>query len=71
MEKRLEKAEEKKHETGIRQVENLKEKLFPDGKLQERVENFLSFFINDADFLSSLVRLFDPFDYRFNIFHEE
>ena len=71
MEKRLEKAEEKKHETGIRQVENLKEKLFPAGKLQERVENFLSFHINDPDFLSSLVEQFDPFDYRFTIFHEE
>ncbi|MBR9997480.1 MAG: bacillithiol biosynthesis cysteine-adding enzyme BshC [Cyclobacteriaceae bacterium] len=71
MEKKLEKAVEKKHETGIRQVENLKEKLFPGGKLQERVENFLSFYLNDPDFISTLIRTFDPFDYKFNIIYEE
>lgn len=71
IEKRLEKAEEKKQETAIQQIEGLKDKLFPGGSPQERVENFLSFYINDPEFIDSLIRIFDPFDYQFNICYEE
>ncbi|HEY8400700.1 MAG TPA: bacillithiol biosynthesis cysteine-adding enzyme BshC, partial [Cytophagaceae bacterium] len=39
IEKRLKKAEEKQSETEINQINNLKAKLFPEGNLQERVEN--------------------------------
>jgi bacillithiol biosynthesis cysteine-adding enzyme BshC len=71
IEKRLQKAEEKKQETGIKQIQSLKEKLFPEGKLQERVENLLSFYINDPHFIESLIERLDPFDYRLNICYEE
>jgi bacillithiol biosynthesis cysteine-adding enzyme BshC len=71
IEKRLEKAEEKKQETAIHQIGSIKEKLFPEGNLQERVENFLSFYVNDPVFLNSLIQRMDPFDYRFNICYEE
>jgi len=71
IEKRLEKAEERKHETGIKQIESLKERLFPDGKLQERVENFLSFYINDPEFINSICEQLDPFEFKLNICYEE
>ena len=71
IEKRLEKAEEKKQETAIYQIESIKDKLFPDGNLQERVENFLSFYFNDTKFISSLVEIFNPFEFKFNICYED
>jgi len=66
--KRLKKAEEKSQETGINQLLNLKSKLFPDGDLQERVDNFLNFYLNDPQFLELLLETFDPLDFRFQIF---
>lgn len=71
IEKRLEKAEEKKQDTAIHQIEGLREKLFPDGNLQERVENFLSFYLNDRQLIHTLIQIFDPFDFKFNICFEE
>lgn len=71
LEKRLKKAEEKNQEVALRQVEKLKEKLFPQGNLQERKDNLLNFYLNDQDFLQKLMANFDPFDYRFNILIEE
>ena len=71
LEKRLKKAEEKNQEVALRQVEKLKEKLFPDGSLQERKDNLLNFYLNDSSFLQKLLDKFDPFDYRFNVLIEE
>lgn len=71
IEKRLKKTEEKKQETELKQVENLKDKLFPNNNLQERVENYLNFAINHPEFIDELFQLFDPFDFRFNtLIHE-
>lgn len=67
IEKRLNKAEEQKQETGIRQLEGIANRLFPDGQLQERSDNFLNFYINDPAFIRALLDNFDPFDLRFNI----
>jgi bacillithiol synthase len=67
LEKRLKKAEEKNFETAIGQLLNLKEKLFPGGVLQERKENFLSFYLNDPTFISTLLNSFDPLDFRLNV----
>jgi len=70
IEKRLKKSEEQNQETAVKQLENLKEKLFPGGTLQERKENFLNFYINNPDFISELLRHLDPLDFRFNILNE-
>lgn len=67
IEKRLKKSEEKNHDTAISQLESLKEKLFPGGGLQERTENFLSFYFNDRSFLNTLLQSFDPLDFNMNI----
>jgi bacillithiol synthase len=58
IEKRLNKAEEQKQETGIRQLEGIANRLFPDGQLQERSDNFLNFYINDPAFIRAPARQF-------------
>lgn len=70
IEKRLEKAEERSQETAVKQLEGLKEKLFPDGTLQERKENFLNFYINNPHFIGELLEQFDPFNFQFHILSE-
>lgn len=68
--KRLKKTEEQKQETGIQQLLGLKTKLFPDGGLQERYDNFLNFQTNRPDFLSDLHQHFDPFRFEFQVLAE-
>ncbi len=70
IEKRLKKSEEQKSNTQIQQLENLKEKLFPYGSLQERKENILSFMINEPDFIDKISARFDPFCLEMYIFAE-
>ncbi|MFN3487816.1 MAG: bacillithiol biosynthesis cysteine-adding enzyme BshC [Emticicia sp.] len=67
LEKRIKKAEERNQEMSVTQLLALKQKLFPDGGLQERKENFLNFYLNDKDFINKLLEAFDPIDYSFNI----
>jgi bacillithiol biosynthesis cysteine-adding enzyme BshC len=71
VEKRLKKAEEKNQETGITQLLSIKNKLFPDGQPQERVDNFLNFYLNNPEFLQELMHLLDPLEYRFHILTED
>lgn len=69
LEKRIKKAEEKKFETSINQILSIKSKLFPDGGLQERSENFLNFAINDPEFIVKVSQAFDPLSFDFNIIY--
>lgn len=63
--KKLRKAEERKLSDSINQIKSVKENLFPKGSLQERYDNFLSFVINDEDFLDKIQENLNPFDLRF------
>jgi bacillithiol biosynthesis cysteine-adding enzyme BshC len=67
IEKRLKKAEEQKLETALNRIYALKEKLFPNGSLQERVDNFLNFYLNHPEFVKQLVDVLNPFEFSFNI----
>ncbi|AEI47482.1 bacillithiol biosynthesis cysteine-adding enzyme BshC [Runella slithyformis] len=71
VEKRLQKAEERNYETEVNQLLGLKAKLFPNGSLQERSDNFLNFYLNDHLFLGKLLDTFDPLDFSFNILTDE
>lgn len=71
IEKRLKKADEQKHEVTLNQISGLKEKLFPNGGLQERHDNFLNFYLNQPDFITGLLDCFDPFDFKFNILKDD
>jgi bacillithiol biosynthesis cysteine-adding enzyme BshC len=69
--KRIVKSEEQKQSVALNQIQNLKDKLFPQGSLQERTDNFLNFFLNDPEFIEAIRKELDPFDYRFNIIYED
>ena len=71
IEKRLKKAEEKNQETSINQLLNVRSKLFPEGGLQERTDNFLNFCLNDPQFLNTLLQAFDPLDFRFHLLTDD
>lgn len=67
IERRLLRAERRLHTDKLRQIETVKDALFPNGGLQERVDNFLNFYQEDKDFINKLLRYFDPLDFRFNV----
>lgn len=71
VEKRLRKAAEKKEETGLRQLDQLLERIFPNGSLQERTINFLNFWLNDPDFLDKIQDAMKPFDFDFHILADD
>jgi bacillithiol biosynthesis cysteine-adding enzyme BshC len=71
IEKKLKKTGQKKNAETLNQLVALKNRLFPDNSLQERKENFLSFYINDTNFIDKLVNILEPFDFSFNILIEE
>lgn len=64
---RLKKSEERKHETALKQIETLKNKLLPNGSLQERKDNILNFYINDKDFIKTMFDNLEPFDFLFHV----
>jgi len=67
-EKKLFRAEKRKHEVSLKQIENVKNRLFPSGTLQERVVNIAPMYVNyGEDFLSSLVENFDPLGGDFTV----
>ncbi len=68
--KRLVKAAESRMEVSLRQLQNSKDRLFPNGKPQERVDNYLSIALNSPQFVETLLQHLDPFDTQFYVFIE-
>src|SRR4030095_773121 len=63
---RLLRAEKQTQETNLKRIQRLKEKLFPEGGLQERHENFLAFFSNyGPTWIEELIRVCDPWAGQF------
>ena len=71
IEGKLFKAEKRNHENSINQVEAVKNFCFPNGKLQERYSNYLTFYFDKKDILDQIMQLTDPFDLRFNILMDD
>ena len=67
IEQKVLKAEKRKHSDLLRQVEAVKDALFPNGSLQERTDNFLNFAQTDQRFIPTLIQSLDPFDFSFSI----
>lgn len=67
IEKKMLRAEKRLHQDRLRQIEEVKDALFPNGSLQERTDNFLNFYNQDNAFIQKLITHFDPFDFQFNI----
>ena len=70
LEKRLSKASEAKHETAYSQLAALKDKLFPEGGLQERTDNVLSVLLNNPGFIDQLIQCFEPLALVFAVVEE-
>lgn len=64
LEKKMRRAEERNQETGVRQLLAVKDELFPNGGLQERTENFMTFALADPAFLQKMKQHFNPFSYQ-------
>ncbi|WP_421942592.1 bacillithiol biosynthesis cysteine-adding enzyme BshC [Pedobacter sp.] len=61
LEKKLFRAEKRKHETALIQIENVKKRLFPNGTMQERTMNIAPMYVNyGEDFLSTCIENFEP-----------
>jgi len=60
-------AEKRYQSDKLRQIEAVKDALFPNGSLQERTDNFLNYYQQDPNFIHRLLEHFDPFDFRFNV----
>jgi bacillithiol biosynthesis cysteine-adding enzyme BshC len=71
IERKLLKAEKRFQSDKLRQMEEVKDALFPNGSLQERTDNFLNFYQQDQGFIKKILGLFDPFDFRMNIFRDD
>jgi len=67
MEKKMLKAEKRRHSDKLHQIEAVKDVLLPGGSLQERADNFLNFYQQDPDFIRHLINIFDPFDFRLHV----
>jgi bacillithiol biosynthesis cysteine-adding enzyme BshC len=60
-------AEKRLQSDKLRQIEAVKDVLFPGGGLQERTDNFLNFYQQDSGFIDKLLNNFDAFDFQFNV----
>lgn len=69
IEQKFLKAEKRHQSDKLRQIETVKDSLFPNGSLQERSDNFLNFYQQDNTFVQKLLDAFDPFDLRFNVLY--
>ena len=67
IERNLVRAEKRLHADKFRQIENVKDALFPNENLQERNDNFLNFYQQDPHFVDKLLDYFDPFDFQFHV----
>ncbi|HXR82350.1 MAG TPA: bacillithiol biosynthesis BshC, partial [Saprospiraceae bacterium] len=65
---RLLRAEKQLQETSLNRIKKLKEKLFPEGGLQERHDNMLSFYADQGqDLIRSLITVCNPLEEKFTI----
>ncbi|WP_375579341.1 bacillithiol biosynthesis cysteine-adding enzyme BshC [Marivirga tractuosa] len=67
IEKKMMAAEKRKHSDKMRQIDEVKDFLFPANGLQERKENFIPYYKADDKFIKKLIKAFDPFNLQFHI----
>lgn len=72
LEKKLLRAEKRKYEAGQRQLKKIKEKLFPNNNLQERIDNLMPYYAKwGKDFIRMLYDHSEALDMQFGIMVEE
>lgn len=68
---KVRKAEERRLRIEIGRMEAIKAYINPNGSPQERVENFMKFYLKNPNFIEEILALFDPFDFKFMILKPE
>ena len=72
LEARILKAEKNKHEVSIKQIQGLKEKLFPSNGLQERKDNFIPFYLKHGkNYFEVLKSILNPLEKSFVVIEEK
>jgi len=72
LEEKARRALKRKNETVVNQVKNLKDKLLPEGGLQERYENFIPYYCRlKDDFIREIISHSNPFEKNFIVLMEE
>ena len=68
IESKILRAEKKNYEVSVNQIRSVKHRLFPNGNLQERYDNFLPFYADKGqNFINELKQQLDPFDKNFTV----
>lgn len=68
IEKKLIRSEKQKHENSLNQIRKIKSKLFPNKQLQERIDNFITYYNTYGEkFIETLKEELDPLDSNFLI----
>jgi bacillithiol biosynthesis cysteine-adding enzyme BshC len=72
IEERIIRAQKKKMETEVNQIRNLKIKLFPNGSMQERQDNFVPYYLKyGSSFITMLLENLNPFEGKFEVLSEK
>ena len=72
IENKITRAKKQKEEVSVNQIKKLKEKLFPNGTLQERYDNFIPFYAEHGkDFIRILKDNLSPFQQKFTVLRSE
>ena len=72
LEKKLEKVAEQKIKKDLDQLTNIKSKLFPNGGLQERTDNFIAYYLDQGKgFFNTLKQELDPLEKNFIVLVDE
>jgi bacillithiol synthase len=72
IETKLIRAQKQKDETSVNQIRKIKEKLFPDGSLQERHDSFIPYYLQYGnEFFDMLKKEFNPLEYNMAVITEE
>lgn len=67
LEKKFIRAEKRQHTIIMQQLQSVKTRLFPNGGLQERTDNFLNFYGHDSRFVEKIKTALDPFELKFHV----
>lgn len=72
LEKKMLRAEKKKTQTTMSRIERLKDSLFPNNSLQERVENFMEYYLLlGPEWMDTILNGIKPFDAAFLLIEQD
>jgi bacillithiol biosynthesis cysteine-adding enzyme BshC len=71
LERKMLKAEKRKHDVSLSHIDQMKNTLFPNGSLQERSENIALFYVAyGPKLINDLVEKFEPLEFKFTMLVE-